>query len=279
MSSGWSSSRTRRRRLLRRGGRRCAPPGPPLPAGRPPGPGAPGRGPPRGRGPPAGAPRRAPAPRSGPPGGRDPVGRAPGPAGRRSAGRPLGRPGPPGGGAGCRRRGGGGGGMGLPVRETGGLPDLRDRDGGALAGALGPACLNGGGSSAAGWGSSRTTRLAGATLPLEEIVTLGLGALCLVPAAAGGAFATAGQSEPASGAARPCSCSLGLSGRNTAGRSVGGGGGFLAAAGWARTSSSGSGDGGSGCSTTGGGGGGFSRPSRSALRRTRSAWASTMLEE
>ena len=39
---------------------------------------------------------------------------------------------------------------------------------------------------------------------------------------------------------------------------------------------------GSACSTTGGGGGGgggFSRPSRDALRRTRSAWASTMLEE
>ena len=38
---------------------------------------------------------------------------------------------------------------------------------------------------------------------------------------------------------------------------------------------------GSSISTTGGGGGGggFNRPSRSALRRTRSAWASTMLEE
>ncbi len=43
-------------------------------------------------------------------------------------------------------------------------------------------------------------------------------------------------------------------------------------------SSSGSGVSGSSISTTGGGGG-LSRPSRSALRRTRSAWASTMLEE
>ena len=135
------------------------------------------------------------------------------------------------------RRGGGGGGMGLPERETGGIPDLRERAGGALAGALGPACLCSGGSSAGGWGSSRTTRLAGATLPLEEIVTLGLGALSFVLAAAGGAFTTRGPSEPASGAARLCSCSSGLSGRKTAGLSVGGGGGLLAAAGWARTGS------------------------------------------
>ena len=41
---------------------------------------------------------------------------------------------------------------------------------------------------------------------------------------------------------------------------------------------SGGGTSGSSISTTGGGGG-LSRPSRSALRRTRSAWASTMLEE
>ena len=169
--------------------------------------------------------------------------------------------------------------MGLPERETGGIPDLRERAGGALAGALGPACLCSGGSSAGGWGSSRTTRLAGATLPLEEIVTLGLGALCCLLAAAGGAFATRGASEPASGAARSWR-STGLSGRKTAGLSAGGGGGFLAAAGWARTGSScGSGATGAASSTTGGGGGGFSKPSRCALRRTRSAWASTMLEE
>ena len=66
--------------------------------------------------------------------------------------------------------------MGLPERETGGVPDLGGRGGGAPAGALGLAVLGAGGSSAAVRGSSRTTRLAGATLPLEEIVILGLGA-------------------------------------------------------------------------------------------------------
>lgn len=66
----------------------------------------------------------------------------------------------------------------MPDRETGGIPGLRGRGGGALVGTLRPAGF-GGGSLTTGWGSSTgsvETRLAGATLPLEEIVTLGFAA-------------------------------------------------------------------------------------------------------
>ena len=81
--------------------------------------------------------------------------------------------------------------MGLPDRDTGGVPGLRGRGGAALACALGPAGLGGGGSSATGWGSWTTTRLAGATLPLEEMVTFGFAAAGSVTSAAAGAVAAA----------------------------------------------------------------------------------------
>ena len=61
--------------------------------------------------------------------------------------------------------------------------------------------------------------------------------------------------------------------------------GAAAAAGSAGAGGAGGAGSGSGCGASGssisttGGGGGFNSPSRSALRRTRSAWASTMLEE
>lgn len=87
--------------------------------------------------------------------------------------------------------------MGFPERETGGLPAFRGRAGGAPAAARGLAGRGGAFSSTGGWGSSRTTRLAGATLPLEEIVTLGLGAFTSGTACTGGAWAASGSAETA----------------------------------------------------------------------------------
>ncbi len=174
--------------------------------------------------------------------------------------------------------------MGLPERETGGLPARSGRAGGALAAALG---RGGAFSSAGGWGSSRTTRLAGATLPLEEIVTLGRVAFSSCTAAAGGAGAAVGFAATASpagslvassGSGRVAETATG----SAAGSGSAGAAGSAAAAGSAGAAGAGlsSGCGASGSSTsTTGGGGGLSRPSRSALRLTRSAWASTMLEE
>ena len=84
--------------------------------------------------------------------------------------------------------------MGLPDRETGGVPGLRGRGGAALACALGPAGLGGGGSPATGWDSWMTARLAGATLPLEEMVTFGFAAAGPATSVAAGAVTVAGVS-------------------------------------------------------------------------------------
>ena len=92
-----------------------------------------------------------------------------------------------------------------------------------------------------------------------------------------GAGAASGSLESAAAgltASRFGSSGCGGAATTTGGFSAGAGSAGSAGAG----STSGSGAGGSMISTTGGGGG-FSRPSRSALRRTRSAWASTMLDE
>ena len=190
----------------------------------------------------------------------------------------------------------------MPDRETGGVPDLKGRGGAVLVCALWPAGF-GGGSSAAGWGSSRGTRLAGATLPLEEMVTFGLvaagSAACVLTAAAGSTFcpvreaatsaaaagltlgsavaSTAGLAGAVdSGAEDPASAETGFLASGSAATGF-----FVSGAGSAATGFFVSGSLGSGSATRtgGGGGGGFRRPSRSALRRTRSAWASTMLEE
>ena len=179
--------------------------------------------------------------------------------------------------------------MGLPDRETGGVPDLRGRGGAALACALGPAGLGGGGSSATGGGSWMTGRLAGATLPLEEMVTFGFAAAGSVTSVAAAAVMTGSGSicgaawvagALAAGAARTLDslltsaagfsattgCRLGASasGFETTG---------ALASGFTGSGLGGSGSTGSGSATfTGsGGGGGFSSPSRSARRRTRSA--------
>ena len=86
----------------------------------------------------------------------------------------------------------------MPERDTGGVPDLRERAGGALGGGLWPSGLGGAFSSTTGGASSLTGRLAGATLPLEEIVTLGVAGAGL-PA---GAFAAgAGAAVASLGAA------------------------------------------------------------------------------
>ena len=186
--------------------------------------------------------------------------------------------------------------MGLPDRETGGVPDRRGRGGAVLACALGPAGLGGGGSSATGWGSWMTTRLAGATLPLEEMVTFGFAAEGSVTFAAGAATVAGASGSTwgaawaagalAAGAARTLDSLLtaaaGFSETTGCGRAGSGSG----ATGALTSGFTGSGFGRSGSTVSGsatftgsGGGGGFSSPSRSARRRTRSAWASTMLEE
>lgn len=183
----------------------------------------------------------------------------------------------------------------MPDRETGGLPGLSGRGGAALACALWPAGF-GGGSLTAGWGSSIGSvgaRLGGATLPLEEIVTFGFAtAGSAVSVAAAGALKSGwtGGAARAAGALAAGAAGLweslttsaaGFSATTGSGRGVSASG-FLATATGALASAlaaSGSGVSGSATTTGSGGGGGFSSPSRSALRRTRSAWASTMLEE
>lgn len=181
--------------------------------------------------------------------------------------------------------------MGLPDRETGGVPDLRERGGAALACALGPAGLGGGGSSATGWGSWMTTRLAGATLPLEEIVTFGFAAEGSVTSFAAGAVTVAGASGSTWGAARAAGA-LAAGAARTLDSLLTSAAGFSPTTGWGLAASAtgsgatgaltsgftGSGFGGSGSTVSGsatftgsGGGGGFSSPSRSARRRTRSA--------
>lgn len=168
--------------------------------------------------------------------------------------------------------------MGLPDRETGGVPGLRGRGGAVPVGTLRPTGF-GGGSSAAGRGSGGGARLAGATLPLEEMVAFGLAAAgsaaCVLATAAG---STRSAWEPATSAAA-AGRALESSAASTAG--------FAGAAGWADEDPAStfatfaaaafliSGSEGSGSATStgggGGGGGGFKSPSRSALRLTRSA--------
>lgn len=194
--------------------------------------------------------------------------------------------------------------MGLPDRDTGGLTGLRGRAGGGVGGALLAAGLGTALSSTTGWGASLTMRLAGATLPLEAIVALCLARTVSVgwaPAAWSGATLAASLAAGAigTGAGR-------ASGAGRAGGALRGGGattgslrGGGAASGFKETAlmlearsrdcatgaagATGSGRTGSGSgsdgATVGGGDGGLSSPSRSARRRTRSAWASTMLEE
>ena len=186
--------------------------------------------------------------------------------------------------------------MGLPDRDTGGLTGLRGRAGGGVGGALLAAGLGTALSSTTGWGASFTMRLAGATLPLEAIVALCLARTVSVgwaPAPwsratlsaslAAGAIGTgaggAGRAEAttdslrggaATSASEETAIVLEPRSRDPATGAAG-------ATGSGRTGS-GSGSGSTGVAM-GGGGGGLSKPSRSARRRTRSAWASTMLEE
>lgn len=109
---------------------------------------------------------------------------------------------------------------------------------------------------------------------------MGWGAVSVDTADAAGAFAASGSLEAA---ATGCTASR-LDSSGFGGAAATSGDAWAAAGLTGLTgstgagSTSGSGAGGSSISTTGGGGG-FSRPSRSALRRTRSAWASTMLDE
>ena len=191
--------------------------------------------------------------------------------------------------------------MGLPDRDTGGLTGLRGRVGGGVGGALLAAGLGTALSSTTGWGASFTMRLAGATLPLEAIVALCLArtvsvgwalaawsGATLAASLAAGAIGTgagrAGAAGRASGAGRD-------GGAGRAGGALMGGGAASAfmlearsrdcatgAAGATGSGRTGSGSGSAGAAV-GGGDGGLSSPSRSARRRTRSAWASTMLEE
>ena len=191
--------------------------------------------------------------------------------------------------------------MGLPDRETGGVPDLRGRGGAALACALGLAGFGAGGSSATGGGSWMTARLGGATLPLEEMVTLGFAAAGSVTSVAAAAATGAGSSGStcgavwAAGAFAAGACAAGAArtldslltsaagfapttgwglGASASGFDVTG----ASASGFAGSGVGSSGFGGSGSTGSGsatftgsGGGGGFSSPSRSARRRTRSA--------
>ena len=168
--------------------------------------------------------------------------------------------------------------MGLPDRDTGGVPGRRERGGAAAACALGPAGLGGLGSSATGWGSWMTGRLAGATLPLEEMVALGFAAAGSVAAVAAGAVTATGASGSACGAAWAAGAARTPDSRlasaagfaPTTGRGLG-----ASTSGFDVTGALASGSGlrGSGSATfTGSGGdGGFSSPARSARRRTRSA--------
>ena len=219
-----------------------------------------------------------------------------------------------------RRAGGDGGaegeaGSACPTGTREGFRTGGGRGGAVPVGGLWAAGF-GGGWSAAGWGSGIGGRLAGATLPLEEIVTFGLagagsggfvlaaagsacfglaavgsaacvlaaaGAACCPVRAAAGAAGAAGrglESGAASAAGLAGAASSGADGTASALAaagflvSAGAATGFLASGTGASTAGGGGGGGGGS-----GGGGGFRSPSRSALRRTRSAWASTMLEE
>ena len=181
--------------------------------------------------------------------------------------------------------------MGLPDRETGGVPGLRGRGGAALACTLEPAGLGGGGSSATGWGSWMTGRLGGATLPLEEMVAFAFTAAGSVTSVAAGAATVAGASGSTGGAAWAARA-LAAGVARTLDSLLASAAGFSGATGWGLraaatgfevtgawasgfTSSGSAGAGstvsGSGAFTGSGGGGGLSRPSRSARRRTRSA--------
>ena len=196
--------------------------------------------------------------------------------------------------------------MGLPDRDTGGLTGLRGRAGGGVGGALLAAGLGTALSSATGWGASLTMRLAGATLPLEAIVALCLARTVSVgwaPAAWSGATLAAslaagaiGTGAGRAGAAGRASGAGRVGGAEATTGSLRGGGAASAfketalmlearsrdcatgAAGATGSGRTGSGSGSAGAAV-GGGDGGLSSPSRCARRRTRSAWASTMLEE
>jgi hypothetical protein len=278
---GCSSSRLRRRRPPLRGWRR--PPGPrpgppPGPPGRPPGPppGPPGRPP----GPPPGPAPKPPPGRLKPPPGPPPPGppgrlKPPGPPPGRGA--PPGRPGPPcrgaiaprppmpgGGGIGLPvlemggRLAPGGGGMARPVGDVGGPPARAAAPWGppvggmrrvgspgpvGRGGAAGPA-LAAGRSIGAGAGAGR----GGSSRPL---LRTGLDE----PGGRGGAGA--GRSAVGAGA--------GAAGRDSTGAGAGAGAGAAAS--------------GVGAGAGAGSGSGARRPSCCALRRTRSAWASTTDEE
>ena len=118
---------------------------------------------------------------------------------------------------------------------------------------------------------------------------MGMGAFSEGFASAGGALTISGSAETAaagrsgslgtaSGWGGAAGTATGAAGSTAAAGSAGSAGAAGSASSTTAGSSSGSGSSISSISTTGGGGG-LSRPSRSALRRTRSAWASTMLEE
>ena len=179
-----------------------------------------------------------------------------------------------------------------PTARREGVPDLRGRGGAALACALGPAGLGGGGSSATGGGSWMTGRLAGATLPLEEMVTFGLAAAGSVTSVAAGAATAAIASGSTCGAAWVAGA-LAAGAARTLDSLLISAAGFSATADWGLGASTsrlrdnrrlGLGASrapvsgaparrapGSATFTGSGGGGGFSSPSRSARRRTRSA--------
>ena len=190
----------------------------------------------------------------------------------------------------------GGGGMGLPVVEVGGRCGIGARAAGASAGAAAAGATGAAGASgAAAAGAGAGAGAAGAAgasrrgplLPDDEMTRLGAAGF---GAGAGAGAGTGAGSETGSGAgatvsasatgtsATTGSVSAGATGVSASAVSSAGffaaaflAGAFLAAAFLTAAFLAGA-SGSSGCTSR-------TRPSRSALRRTRSAWGSTTLEE
>jgi hypothetical protein len=227
------------------------------------------------------------------------------------AGMPPGRPGPAGGAGRVRppmpggggmglpvsERGGGGGGMGLPDTEVGGVAGVAGASGrggadggaadatGAAGGALGAGAGAGGRAGATGAGGEtipvrgrvpplRTPGRAGAE-PLERTAggALGAGAAAAGGCAAGADSAGAGATGAAAAGAAGVGAGVGVGAGATSGAGAG------VATGLATGLGAGAGAGSALGSGAGSGSGSRMSPSRSALRRTRSAWASSMLDE
>jgi hypothetical protein len=183
----------------------------------------------------------------------------------------------------------GGGGMGFPVDEIGGRCGIGARAAGAsvtdAAGATGASGVSAGagageeiGAGAAGVGASRR----GPALPDEEITRFGGAGFASGAGAGAGSGIGSGSDTAGSTGSTGVSATTGSGSTGAAGVSASGSvvsifaaaffaGAFLAADFFAAAFLTGA-SGSSGCTSR-------TSPSRSALRRTRSAWASTTLEE